>query len=564
MKICLGIISYIPDNTRTKRQESIQSLFTKLDELFPKQPVLIITQNWKDYFPKTNHDIIRIGYDKPLGIIQARIKLREEFLSSDFDYMIMLDDDCKIIGNDSSKYLKEIEDHPNGFGWFSNHLLKLFAISKNIYSQMEMPNVSAENFEGFEDKLFISMCRIRFPEHEFEFSHDKLKEISYGDTSGPPSTWWNSETRKHRQEMRDKTDQMIRDYMKKYNNTTFVIPGDETPSQPKQNVVRTGQVIDIVVPYVNNQDTNWQGSFEYWKHNENLDEDTRDQVSSNIRYRDTGTFHYFFRSIEKYCPWVNRVFLILQNENQIPIWLNINNPKLRIVYHDEYIPSELLPTFNSNVIEMFISNIPDLSDNYILCNDDTFFINNISENMFFVSNKPVYCKKRLSNYTAFDDFSQTIVNNYKLLEEMTGKIEYYYHWHLQTPHKKSIEQDILKKYRQRIINSFKTSRFRNRSNYTTWLYDEYLKTMNLGVDCQSLYRGCGNVCLNDVDYSRYKFYKLLCVNDTSNTKDFYNSIIKLQTFLQGKLPNKSSFENDKYIKEPISNKIKTSLNDYLF
>ena len=66
--------------------------------------------------PNTKHDIIRVGYDKPLGIIQARIKLREEFLASNFDYMIMLDDDSKIIGHDGSVYLKEIESHPDGFG----------------------------------------------------------------------------------------------------------------------------------------------------------------------------------------------------------------------------------------------------------------------------------------------------------------------------------------------------------------------------------------------------------------------------------------------------------------
>ena len=45
MKICIGIISYIPDNMKQKRQESIQALFTKLDEIFPSQPILIITQN---------------------------------------------------------------------------------------------------------------------------------------------------------------------------------------------------------------------------------------------------------------------------------------------------------------------------------------------------------------------------------------------------------------------------------------------------------------------------------------------------------------------------------------
>ena len=54
--------------------------------------------------------------------------------------------------------------------------------------------------------------------------------------------------------MRDNTDQMIRDYMKKYNNTTFVIPGDE--NGVKQKSITASGPIDIVIPYVNNQDLN--------------------------------------------------------------------------------------------------------------------------------------------------------------------------------------------------------------------------------------------------------------------------------------------------------------------
>ena len=115
MNICIGIISYIPDSMRNSREENIQNLFTKLDELFPDQPIIIIKQNWKNFNPSTNHKIIEYNYDR-LGILKARKVLREKFLSSEFDYMIMLDDDCKIIGSDSSGYLKQIEDHPDGFG----------------------------------------------------------------------------------------------------------------------------------------------------------------------------------------------------------------------------------------------------------------------------------------------------------------------------------------------------------------------------------------------------------------------------------------------------------------
>ena len=42
--------------------------------------------------------------------------------------------------------------------------------------------------QGFEDKIFISMCRIKFPDREFEFDRSKLDEVSFCYSGGPPST----------------------------------------------------------------------------------------------------------------------------------------------------------------------------------------------------------------------------------------------------------------------------------------------------------------------------------------------------------------------------------------
>ena len=562
MKICIGMISYLPENNmRSKRIESLQNLFNKLDELFPELPVLIVTQSWRNYRPATKLKLNMENHSSALGIINARIRLREMFLNSEYDYMIMLDDDCIINGSDASDYIKEIEDHPDGFGWFSNHLLKLFAISKNIYSQIEMPKVEAEKFEGFEDKLFISMCRIRFPEHEFEFSHDKLTETSY-QTHETPSTWWNSEAAKNRQAMRDKTDELIRKYMKEYNNTTFIIPGSKedikAADKKKDSSVDFDAImsqgwsinneeltekVDIVVTYVNNQDRNWQEMFNYWKDFEK--NDAKEQTSSDIRFRDTGTFKYFFRGIEKNCKWVNKVFLIVQSKDQIPDWMDVNCSKLRIVFHDEYIPKELLPTFNSNTIEMFLSNIEDLSNNYILCNDDTFFINRVSETMFYDHNKPVYSLVTQSEIKPISDFFTTLCNNKALLrEELNSDLKpCYWHAHLQMPHKKPVEKFILGKHYNKIFDSLKSSKFRSTSNYTPWLYDDYIKYGKIGVNNPGLYTGSKNVTLNDsIDYRPLRAMKLLCVNDTSNTKNFEKASRKLNEFLESKFPLKSVFE----------------------
>ena len=56
--------------------------------------------------------------------------------------------------------------------------------------------------------------------------------------------------------------------------------------------------IDIVVPWVDGNDTNWQKEkFQYMQAN---DGDLR-----IIRYRDWGLMKYWFRGVEKSLPWIN-------------------------------------------------------------------------------------------------------------------------------------------------------------------------------------------------------------------------------------------------------------------
>ena len=75
----------------------------------------------------------------------------------------------------------------------------------------------------------------------------------------------------------------------------------------------------------------------------------------------------------------------MQRESQLPEWLNRDAPKLRIVYHEDYIPQEYLPTFSTFIIEWWYFLIPDLSEHFIVCNDDMYFLNKIPEDRFFTA-----------------------------------------------------------------------------------------------------------------------------------------------------------------------------------
>ena len=139
--------------------------------------------------------------------------------------------------------------------------------------------------------------------------------------------------------------------------------------------------IDIVIPWVDPTDPKWRKEKSNYDINNSLTIDNRE-----IRYRDWGNLKYIFRGIEKFAPWVRKVHFITYGH--LPMWMNVNNSKINIVKHSDYIPEEYLPTFSSHVIELNIHRIKDLSEQFIYFNDDIFIIDRLNEEDFFVNGLP--------------------------------------------------------------------------------------------------------------------------------------------------------------------------------
>ncbi len=107
------------------------------------------------------------------------------------------------------------------------------------------------------------------------------------------------------------------------------------------------------------------------------------------RYRDWGILRYWFRAVEKYAPWVRKIHFITCG--QVPEWLNLNHPKLNFVRHEDYIPHEWLPTFSSRPIELNIFRIRELSEKFVLFNDDVFLNAPVKPEDFFRNGLPRVC-----------------------------------------------------------------------------------------------------------------------------------------------------------------------------
>ncbi|MEW6284325.1 MAG: hypothetical protein AB1758_37265 [Candidatus Eremiobacterota bacterium] len=100
------------------------------------------------------------------------------------------------------------------------------------------------------------------------------------------------------------------------------------------------------------------------------------------RYRDCfEILKYSLRSVESYAPWLATVHLFTRRPH-VPAWLDRAHPDVRIHHHDEVIPEEYLPTFNTRCIESYLSRLPGSSDHLLYLNDDYLFASPVSREDF--------------------------------------------------------------------------------------------------------------------------------------------------------------------------------------
>ena len=163
--------------------------------------------------------------------------------------------------------------------------------------------------------------------------------------------------------------------------------------------------IDFVITWVDGNDKEWRKEKELYNPNK------QNVSNEEIRFRDWEILKYWFRSIENFAPWVNKIHFVTCGH--LPKWLNINNPKLNIVKHVDYMPEEYLPTFSSHPIEHNLFRIKDLSEKFVLFNDDMFILKSVKPCDFFKKNLPCdsFAENTLTILDSKDLFPHILLNN---------------------------------------------------------------------------------------------------------------------------------------------------------
>ncbi|XP_064011528.1 N-acetylglucosamine-1-phosphotransferase subunits alpha/beta isoform X2 [Pogoniulus pusillus] len=117
-----------------------------------------------------------------------------------------------------------------------------------------------------------------------------------------------------------------------------------------------------------------------------ISQSKQDEDISASRFEDNEELRYSLRSIERHAPWVRHIFIV--TNGQIPSWLNLDNPRISIVTHQEIFQNvSHLPTFSSPAIESHIHRISGLSQKFIYLNDDVMFGKDVWPDDFYSHSK---------------------------------------------------------------------------------------------------------------------------------------------------------------------------------
>lgn len=235
--------------------------------------------------------------------------------------------------------------------------------------------------------------------------------------------------------------------------------------------------IDLVVPMVFATDAKWKEKYAATCKRYGIPVNLDDE-----RVRTWNLEKYFFRAIEKFMPWIDTIHLILDSETQIPDWLDAS--KVHIVYHKDIMPEELLPTFNSQAIEMWLHKIEGLAEKFIYANDDMIVVSPMEPTDFFVNGFPViHCDEKY-----YDDLSGIFRTVCRETLELVAydKGKYYgdgillKDGHSYAPMLLSTLNACVEKYGNKMYKS--CSPFREKKNYIQYLYTYYQWLNGIYVD----------------------------------------------------------------------------------
>ncbi len=308
--------------------------------------------------------------------------------------------------------------------------------------------------------------------------------------------------------------------------------------------------VDLVYLWVDGNDPKWQE-----KKRSFTGSVSDNSEQNNIgRYINNEELKYSLRSAEKHIPWIRKIFIV--TDNQKPEWLDAHHPKIQVVDHKEIMPAEILPCFNSSVIEYFLHKIPGLVEHFLYANDDMFFNADLPPSFFFADDglpiirlkrKPfgkwhhwvkILIGKKLGHYR------NQLVEASLMVEKKFGKYYPGDPHHNVDAYRKSDYQIAVEEVFGEQTRKSKSFRVRTKGDVSRSAYGYFFIATGRG-HLQYVGRNESlRIPIHKHDLAVFlKRYnpKMFCINDTQRSKEEHRK--KIKPFLETLYPAKSVFEN---------------------
>ena len=333
--------------------------------------------------------------------------------------------------------------------------------------------------------------------------------------------------------------------------------------------------IDLVIPMVFPQDPEWQR--EYRRRCGGSTAGDAAGTVGNVRWRSWGTEELLVKCCMKYMPWLRCIYILLAQESQAR-FLNGGYesheatageaagtvPEVRLVFHREFMPAEVLPCFSSPCIEMFLHRIPGLSERFIYANDDMFPLSPLEPDDFFYyrATNAADVVKGVAGAELFTLCSPLLPcqHIYELAypknpnifqrkcmwqQNMVGRAfgqQYARTW-LRNGHSfaailKSSCEEVWRRYGKEIRRNLSSLKRTDRSanHYIYQLY-QYFTGMYVDHDLKKQYVGDGVATDRLADIIRDPQAGIVCINDNEKEKDWKRRAEIVRREIEAKLDN---------------------------
>ena len=262
----------------------------------------------------------------------------------------------------------------------------------------------------------------------------------------------------------------------------------------------------------------------------------------------------------KNAPWIRKIYIV--TNGQIPKWLDLSKTdKIEIITHEQIMPRDSLPTFNSQAIESCICNIPNLSEHFLLANDDCYINKPVTQDFFFTKKglpivrlkKIKLSKYKLKNFM----YNRSVQFSNDLINQRFNKNYAFIPHHNIDAYSKSMYINCIETFKKE-FDKMIYSQFRAEG------VQRVIVALYMLVNDQ-----CKLKCIKKTKFYKHEdsFYieiegkqmldkivksspNLLCLNDSCRVKE--NDLEDYQSFLAYLYPERQMFEKEQdYVKQNV-------------